>query len=85
MRLVWIDEILETHLLSESVLLVFSNAGTTTMGFLGSVVGMFGVRGASQTSQQLRSTRLAKVQRLHDQVEFEGEVELLLLMLLFGG
>lgn len=43
------------------------------MGFLGRVKGMLGVRGASHTSQTLRSTKLENVHRLQAQA-----VELLL-------
>lgn len=39
------------------------------MGLRGNVVGMFGQRGASQTSQLLRSTTFTNVQRLQAQVE----------------
>lgn len=39
------------------------------MGRLGRVRGMLGVRGASQTSQEFRSSRFVKVHRLQDQVE----------------
>jgi len=39
------------------------------MGLRGSVVGILGQRGASQTSQLLRSTIFTKVQRLQAHVE----------------
>lgn len=45
------------------------------IGLRGRVSGMLGVRGASHTSQLLRSTILANVHRLQDHIE--GDEDLL--------